>query len=398
MPSKAKSNGKCKDCGTRNIMSRWDNRWGTTCYVCHSGNVEAVICPGCSQGIGIGQMIEWDRSRPSRWTMHWECYQKSEIFRPRYERPKKQQAETADDILAELDNVEVQVDVDASEAVDKDKADRFQDLPEEAPKPKPKVEKCKSFYDSVYLLIQARVHYYVYGPAGCGKSHIVQQAASDQAMEFRSTSLNVHTMPSALLGYLDAQGIYRSTDFRHIYEHGGVFLIDEMDNASGNLLTALNSALANGFLAFPDGMITMHRDCVVVATGNTTGRGKTAQYISRQTLDAATLDRFVYLSHDYDEELEIQLAAMVTPNGQFRGHVQYEECQDASVRMDWASIVQKMRANRVRHGLQVVVSMRPITLGCKLLNHYSTKQLAEMLIFKGTDGDTKAKLLEGITL
>jgi hypothetical protein len=55
-----------------------------------------------------------------------------------------------------------------------------------------------------------------------------------------------------------------------------------------------------------------------------------------------------------------------------------------------------MRKNGKKHGLQVVVSYRPVVTGCKLLNHFEHSTLLEMLVLKGVDEDTKRKLMEGV--
>jgi len=398
--SPARSNGRCNNCGTRIILIA-NPRVVNKCFQCGSTDVGPRYCDWCEQPIKLGEMHSWGRR--IQWEAHERCIlehgEQAPITRSKLNLTKTEEKPIEKPELQDIDIEEFSIDeITESEFIELDEAQTKQveepKRPEVKPTPKPK--RCMTFYDSVYLLISARIHYYIYGPAGCGKSHIVEQAAKHFNMMFRSISLNVQTMPSALLGYMDAHGTYRGTDFRTVYENGGVFLIDEMDNASGNLLTCLNSAIANKFLQFPDGMVYMHDDCIIVSTGNTTGRGKTAQYISRQTLDAATLDRFAYLAHDYDEALEIALAIGKNHFEQrTTGNVEYFPCEDEGKRVAWAKSVQRIRANARKHGLQTVVSMRPVVTGCKLLNHYTVQELAEMLISKGTDADTRTKLLEG---
>ena len=71
----------------------------------------------------------------------------------------------------------------------------------------------------------------------------------------------------------------------------------------------LNSALANGSCAFADGMVKRHEDFILIATANTFGNGANAQYVGRNQLDSATLDRFVTIEWGYDEELEMAIAS-----------------------------------------------------------------------------------------
>lgn len=142
------------------------------------------------------------------------------------------------------------------------------------------------------------------GPAGTGKSHIAHQAADALGFEFYSISLTPQTPASAITGYMTATGEYIKTAFRQAFEHGGVFLFDEVDNGHPSTLGIINSALANGTMAFPDGMVKRHPDFRCVASANTYGRGPDRAYVGRQALDAAFMDRFTVLTVDVDEALE----------------------------------------------------------------------------------------------
>jgi hypothetical protein len=57
-------------------------------------------------------------------------------------------------------------------------------------------------------------------------------------------------------------------------------------------------------MAFPDGNIPRHENFICVCTGNTTGNESNIQYIGRNILDAATLDRFIRLYVGYSDSLE----------------------------------------------------------------------------------------------
>ena len=64
------------------------------------------------------------------------------------------------------------------------------------------------------------------------------------------------------------------------------------------------SALANGYMAFPHETIDRHPDFRIIAAANTWGKGADLQYVGRNALDAATLDRFDNIFFDYDRKLE----------------------------------------------------------------------------------------------
>jgi MoxR-like ATPase len=164
------------------------------------------------------------------------------------------------------------------------------------------------------LALSAACHVFLVGPAGTGKSTMAQQAATAMGIEFFALSVGPTTPTSKLFGYLDASGNYHDTPFRRAYEDGGLMLLDEVDNGHPGLLTELNQALALDICAFADGMVRCHPGFRLVATGNTHGTGGDRQYVGRQTLDAATLDRFVMIDVPVDEGLETRLALDRAPS------------------------------------------------------------------------------------
>jgi cobaltochelatase CobS len=76
------------------------------------------------------------------------------------------------------------------------------------------------------------------------------------------------------------------------------------------MLVKLNTAIANGTFATPEGLVRRNKNTVIVCTANTYGTGPDAMYVGRTRLDAATLDRFVCstIEVDYDVKLEKKLA------------------------------------------------------------------------------------------
>jgi hypothetical protein len=246
-------------------------------------------------------------------------------------------------------------------------------------------------FPELLALVNAGLFPYMYddkengnlGGPGAGKTTAAYQIAEALKRTCGHISLNQQTSPSALLGYMDAHGKYVRSPFRDAYEYGYVFLFDELDNANGNLLTSMNTALANGSMAFPDGIIPRHADFVCVAAGNTAGRGANAMHNSRQVLDEASRERFAFLGWGYDETLERKAAKA------------HNEDADA-----WVSWVQKVRVSVNTLGLKLVVSPRASINGAKLLKQGSLKpkQIADCVLFKGIDADTKSKVLANVPL
>ena len=140
------------------------------------------------------------------------------------------------------------------------------------------------------------------GPAGSGKNVAVSQVADalGQHMYYTNNASNEFK----LTGFIDAGGNYRDTEFYKAFKNGGIFFLDEIDNSDPSALIVINSALANGYIAFPHETIDRHPDFRIIAAANTWGKGADLQYVGRNALDGATLDRFDNIFFDYDTNLE----------------------------------------------------------------------------------------------
>ena len=157
---------------------------------------------------------------------------------------------------------------------------------------------------------------YLYGPAGTGKTTLAANVASALSAKFSFISLSMGVTETHLFGRLlpqeDGSWQYTKSAFVEIYENGGVFLLDEFDAADANVMVSINAALANGMFANPVSGRVHHRseDTYIIAAANTWGHGADAQYVGRNQLDTATLDRFTMakVHVKYDETLESQIA------------------------------------------------------------------------------------------
>ncbi len=245
-----------------------------------------------------------------------------------------------------------------------------------------------NMFAKVLSTISRGNHLYLVGPAGTGKSTIAENASQALGLGFSSKSCSSQSTEASLLGYMSATGSYVGTSFRTAYETGQVFLLDEVDNGNPNILTVLNSALSNSFMSFPDGMVSRHKNFVLVATANTFGNGATAEYVGRNALDKAFLDRFVSLNIDYDADIEQAMLDSV-------------KGLDGNIGTHWLQVVRKARANVSNYGLKVVVSPRATLAGAKLLcdkDIWTMAEVMESTILAGVKDDQKAKIMEGITL
>jgi cobaltochelatase CobS len=237
----------------------------------------------------------------------------------------------------------------------------------------------------VLRILSKNRNVFMVGSAGTGKTTIAERAAQALGLEFSAQSFNAQSSKADLVGFQTANGVYVGTEFRKRFENGGVYLMDEIDNANPNILGTLNAALANGYMAFPDGMVKRHDGFVAIAAGNTYGNGATAQYVGRNPIDAATKDRFVFVDILIDENVE---DAMVQATG-----------LDAAKATEWLAIVRQCRKNVTDHGLQIIVSPRAAENGAHLIDAgFSTRETVDMTILKGAKPEVADKVLAGVTL
>jgi MoxR-like ATPase len=211
-----------------------------------------------------------------------------------------------------------------------------------------------SVLPDVLLALGAGCHVLLVGPAGTGKSMMAQQAAEAFGQEFHALSLGPTTPMSKIFGYYDAHGNYHGTPFRRAFEHGGLMLLDELDSGHPGLLAELNQALSILSCAFADGMIAAAPEFRLIATANTYGTGGDRQYVGRQTLDAATLDRFVVIDVPVDEDLEERIALAHAPSRPVDARQVIEE-------------VRRLRATAAEKRLPVMFSPRAAIDSAKLL-------------------------------
>lgn len=214
------------------------------------------------------------------------------------------------------------------------------------------------------------------GPAGGGKTTACEHVAEALGLPFYSDG--ALTGEHKLTGYKDGAGHYHTTPFRQAFQHGGVYLMDEADRSDAAVPIALNSAIANRFMAFPDqaGPVRAHPDFVPLIAANTYGRGADRLYVGANQLDASTLDRFIPLSWEYDETLERTLAG-----------------DDA-----WVSYVQAAR--KVAFDLKVrhIISPRASMSGAVLRRAGLAFDLVtEACIWKGLDNDQRTRITSGIS-
>lgn len=166
---------------------------------------------------------------------------------------------------------------------------------------------CEDF-EEILTYVSKGAPVYLYGAAGCGKSHTARQLADALGLPFYE-SMQV-MFAHDVKGYGDAGGNYQATPFFKAFTEGGVFFLDEVDASAPEALVVLNTAIANRRFDFPIvGNVTAHPNFRVVAAGNTAMTGADVEYVARSVQDAATENRFSFFEMKYDRRVELPVCA-----------------------------------------------------------------------------------------
>lgn len=146
------------------------------------------------------------------------------------------------------------------------------------------------------------------GPAGCGKNVLVEQIGQHLGMPV--VVINRAQDAGELQGFKTAFGDYAVVPFikfvRDCMEKDieGIVVLDEIDGSDANALIAINNAIANRSITLADcSELDLHK-IHFAACANTWGTGATSEYVGRNQLDAATLDRFMPEEITYDPRIE----------------------------------------------------------------------------------------------
>lgn len=171
-----------------------------------------------------------------------------------------------------------------------------------------------SAYAYVKAAIDSRVPVCLIGPAGTFKSTLCKQIAEDMGLNYGFVPMTAGATPSWIVGAYTLDG-YRSRSAMDCYEHGGVFVFEEMDAADPNMLLVANNLIENDVFDNPvtGEQITRHEDFIPVACMNSMGLGATATNTGRSRLDDATRNRFamgrvnIMLDEDLEEKIFDQI-------------------------------------------------------------------------------------------
>jgi len=124
-------------------------------------------------------------------------------------------------------------------------------------------------FNEALILVNAGIATLLTGEKGSGKTTVAKQISDGLGKDFPffAISMTRQTTLSHLLGFMSVNGVYVPSQLRDVAENGGVFLLDEIDAADANVLLALNT-IENGYIAFPDKIVQLHKNFRLMATSN----------------------------------------------------------------------------------------------------------------------------------
>lgn len=221
-------------------------------------------------------------------------------------------------------------------------------------------------FETVLKYVANKEPVFLTGPAGSGKNELCKQVAKALDLPFYFT--NAVTQEYKLTGFTDAMGNYQPTQFYQAFTEGGLFMLDEMDASIPEVLVILNAAIANGYFDFPApiGFKEAHPNFRVIAAGNTLGHGADFEYVGRNQLDGASLDRFAVIQINYSPVIE---EAMACGNDEL------------------LKFCREYRKAAVDNGLNIIVSYRAIKRLAKMVQLLGVSEALETGLVRGLEHD-----------
>lgn len=232
-------------------------------------------------------------------------------------------------------------------------------------------------FDTIVKFVANNEPVFLTGPAGSGKNILCQQVAKALGLNFYFS--NAVTQEYKITGFTDAMGVFHESQFYKAFKYGGLFMLDEMDASIPEVLVILNAAIANRYFDFPApiGYVEAHPDFRVIAAGNTFGLGANYEYVGRNQLDMASLDRFAVVKVGYDRNIELNVA---------QGNVELVDFAD------------DLRKAAEKSGIRFIISYRAIGRIAKLEELLGLDEALKTCLIKSLEKDDISALLSNVTV
>jgi MoxR-like ATPase len=230
-------------------------------------------------------------------------------------------------------------------------------------------------FDKLARMCGAGLNVALIGEAGTGKTYAAEQVASALSLKAYTMSFNKRMTSADLKGQMLNE--YQPSPLYHAFKDGGVLILDEFDRSNTEVTVLLNNMLSGSSYLWPNGEQTpKHPDFRVVACQNTTGTGGSKAYAAASRQDGATLNRFVKLSWNTDEQLELEIAG-----------------DNEATRT-----VQALRANARKMGMtELIISPRQSIDANKLMSvGFTLKEAIHHTILEGLADDQIKRLTSGV--
>jgi len=228
-------------------------------------------------------------------------------------------------------------------------------------------------FETILAFVQMNEPVFITGPAGSGKNVLCKQIA--KALNLKFYFSNAITQEYKITGFTDAMGVFQQSQFYQAFSNGGLFMLDELDASIPEAAIIMNAAIANRYFDFPApiGYVEAHPDFRIIAAGNTFGTGASYQYVGRNQLDGATLDRFSIVEVHYSKRVEDSVCI---------GN------------MELADFCRDFRKAAEKAGTQVIVSYRAISRMAKMEKLLPLGQMMKTCLLKGLERDD-LKMISG---
>lgn len=181
------------------------------------------------------------------------------------------------------------------------------------------------------------------GPTGNGKTTTAVKAQEALGVQYVVIDMNEFITPEELIGgfsYDPEKGrVWVDGTVTYAFRNGMNIIINEFDAANPRAVMCLQSVLQDPgtqgvgrYVTIPgseEDRVYPQGPCTVIVTMNTYGTGATRSYVGRNAADAATMDRFAFISTIYENEDKILVA---------RGF----KARTAKALIDWATNKRKI--------------------------------------------------------